>query len=128
MSLKVLKESNLIEVAEYAKTLDLVNELSFLCWVLYTLKNRDCIISLVNSQVRKRNHKFGIHILNNIKEAIYLDKKNGNTLWQDAYAKEMYQVGVAFKIMQYGDHIPVGYNKASGHLIFDIKMYFTRKA
>ena len=27
-----------------------------------------------------------------------------------------------------GGHIPVGYKKASGHLIFDIKMDFTRKS
>ena len=49
-------------------------------------------------------------------------------MWQDAYAKEMYQVGVAFKILQDGDHITVRYNKASSHLIFDIKTDLTRKA
>ena len=76
----------------------------------------------------KCNHKFGIQIPKNIKESISLDEKNGNTMWQDAYAKEMYQVGVAFKILQYGEHITEGYKKASGHLIFDIKMDFTRKA
>ena len=40
----------------------------------------------------------------------------------------MYQVGVAFKILQDGELIPVGYKKSSGHMIFDIKMNFTRKA
>ena len=45
---------------------------------------------------------------------------------QDAYAKEKYQVRVAFKILQDGDHIPVGYKKASGHLIFDVKMDSTQ--
>ena len=39
----------------------------------------------------------------------------------------MYQVGVALKIMQYVEHITVVYKKASGHLIFDIKMGFTYK-
>ena len=38
----------------------------------------------------------------------------------------MYQVGVEFKILQDREHIPVGYKKGSGHLIFDIKMDFTR--
>ena len=46
-------------------------------------------------------------------------------MWQDAYAKEMYQVGVAFKILQDGDHITVGYKKASGHMIFDVNMDLT---
>ena len=39
----------------------------------------------------------------------------------------MYQVGVALKIMQYVEHITVVYKKASGNLIFDIKMGFTYK-
>ena len=40
----------------------------------------------------------------------------------------MYQVGVAFKILQYGEHIPVGYKRDYGHLLFDVKMDFTWKA
>ena len=115
-------------MVEYLTTLVLVNETAFLLWVPFTLKKRDRIVSLVNSRVRKRNHKFGIQIPNNIKEAISLDKNNGNTLWQDDYAKEMYQFGVAFKILQGGEHIPVGYKKDSGHMIFYVKMGFTRKA
>ena len=39
----------------------------------------------------------------------------------------MYQVGVDFKILKYGEHITIGYKKDSGHQIFDIKMDFTRK-
>ena len=83
MSLKVLKESNPIDVAEYATTLVLANEPDFLFWVPYTLKKTYCIIYLVNIRVQKRNHQFGIQIPNNIKGAISLDKNNGNTLWQD---------------------------------------------
>ena len=82
----------------------------------------------MKSQVQKRNHKFGIKIPNNIKEAISLDKNNVSTLWQDAHAKEMHYVGVSFKIPQYEEHIPVGYKKSSGNLIFDINMDFKRKA
>ena len=67
MSLQVLKELNPIEVADYVTTIGLANEPAFSWWVSYTLKNRDRIISLVNRQVRKRNHKFGINIPNNIK-------------------------------------------------------------
>ena len=80
MSLKVLKESNPIEVEEYVTTLGLYNEPAFSWWATFTLKKRDCIIYLVNIQVRKRNHKFGIQIPNNIKEAISLDVNNGNAV------------------------------------------------
>ena len=40
----------------------------------------------------------------------------------------MKNVGIAFQLLQHGDDPPVGYTKASGHLIFDVKMDFTRKA
>ena len=40
----------------------------------------------------------------------------------------MFQVGVAFKILRDNEHIPVGYKKSSGHLIWSVKMGFTRKA
>ena len=49
MSLKVLKKSNPIEVAEYVITLGLANKPAFLWWVPFTLKKRDCIFYLVNS-------------------------------------------------------------------------------
>ena len=115
-------------MAEYVTTIGLDNEPSLLWWVPYTIKKRDYISFLVNSRVRKRKHKFGIYIPNNIKEAIPLDEKNGNTMCQDAYAKEMYQVGIAFKTLKYGEYTTVRYKKASDHLIFDIKMDFTWKA
>ena len=40
----------------------------------------------------------------------------------------MKNVGVAFEILPNGQKAPVGWSKASGHLIFDVKMDFTRKA
>ena len=40
----------------------------------------------------------------------------------------MKNVAVAFEILEDGDPIPVGCTKSSGHLVFDVKMDFTRKA
>ena len=40
----------------------------------------------------------------------------------------MLQVDVAFKILRDNEHILVGYKKASGHLIWSVKMDFTQKA
>ena len=80
MSLKLLKESNHIEVAEYATNLGLETGPAFLWWMSYTLKKRDHIISVVNTRVRKCNDNIGIKIPNNIKVAIFLDKSNGNTM------------------------------------------------
>jgi hypothetical protein len=47
----------------------------------------------------KRTHKFGIELPKTIKEALELDKKNGNTFWADNIAKEMKDACVAFKIL-----------------------------
>jgi hypothetical protein len=41
--------------------------------------------------------------------------------------KEMMNVGVAFKILEEKELLPVGYKKATGHLVYDVKMDFTRK-
>ena len=57
-----------------------------------------------------------------------VDQKNGNTMWRDALALEMFNVGVAFKILEEGQSAPTGWTKASGHLIWDVKMDFTRRA
>ena len=124
----MLKESNPIKIAEYVTALDIENEPAFSWWVPFTLRKRDRIISGLNSRVQKRTHKFGIRIPKDITKAIRLDGINGNRLWQDALDKEMFEVGVAFKILNENEPLPVGYKKTSGHLIFDCKMDFTRKA
>jgi hypothetical protein len=120
-----LKMSHPIETAEYAKILDIDHEPAFNWWVPHVLRKRDRIISLVrkqNPRYLKRAHEFGIELPKTIKEALELDKKNGNTFWADAIAKEMKDVCVAFKILLDGQSVPIGYQKIPCHMIFDIKM------
>jgi hypothetical protein len=80
------------------------------------LRKRDQIISLVHRRTTrflKRTNKFGIEIPKSIKEALALDRKNGNTLWVDAIAiaKEMREVRIAFNILPDGGSAPIGYQK-----------------
>ncbi len=63
-----------------------------------------------------------------MEHAFAVDKKNGNSLWRDALAKEMTEVGVAFEVLDEGISAPKGWHKVTGHLIWDVKMDFTRKA
>ena len=63
-----------------------------------------------------------------IEHAKQLDMNNGDRLWQDAIEKEMPNILVAFEILDHDAPIPVGWIKSSGHLVFDVKMDFTRKA
>ncbi|KAL7523558.1 hypothetical protein ACHAXR_000235 [Thalassiosira sp. AJA248-18] len=127
--LKILKESNPVEVAEYAVAIGLEVEPAFAWWVPFTLRKRDRIIASVNSRVRKSTHKYGMEVPTSVKHAIEIDRKNGNTFWQDdALNKEMTNVGIAFRILEKEEALPPGYKKSSGHIIFDVKMDFTRKA
>ncbi len=46
----------------------------------------------------------------------------------DLLTKEMFEVGAAFKILEDDEFVPVGYSKSSGHIVFYVKMDFSRKA
>jgi hypothetical protein len=131
-SLADLKESHPIETAEYAVTKGLDHEPAFNWWVPHVLRKRDQIISLVRRRTTrylKRTNKFGIEFPKTVKEALALDRKNGNTLWADAIAKEMREVRIAFNILPDGGSAPIGYQKIPCHMVFDVKKEdFRRKA
>ena len=126
--LKLLKETHPVDVAEFAKAAGIDNEPAFCWWVPYTLRKRDRIISAINSRVRKTTHKYGIEVPTSIEHAREIDMKNGNTFWGDAVDKEMKNVVVAFEILEEDQPVPIGWVQSSGHLVFDVKMDFTRKA
>jgi hypothetical protein len=57
-----LKESNHVEVAEYAATKNLYDEPAFAWWVPHVLKKRNRIIAAVTKRYHKHTHKFGIQV------------------------------------------------------------------
>jgi len=129
MQLKDLKEINPVEVAEYVAARGLVEEVAFQWWVPYTLRKKASIIAAVKGRaVKRKTHKYGVRVPASISEAFDIDEENGNTLWQDALALEMNSIGAAIRILPDGRPAPPGYSKASGHIIFDVKMNLRRKA
>ena len=133
--LKDLKDSNPLEVVTYAQNTGLVDEPAFAWWVPHFIARRDRIVSkLGTSKYWRTTEKMGITVPRTIEQAYALDKEDGTTLWQDAIAKEMKHVLPAFKdgnctIDQIKNHKAlIGYQKIRCHLIFDVKMDFTRKA
>lgn len=126
--LRNLKESNPIELAEYAEARNLLNEPAFVWWAKDVLRRRRRIIQKVKSRYWQRTHKFGIRLPKTVAEALALDKENGNTLWYDAIQKELKNVQTAFRFLPEGERVPIGYKQIPCHIIFDIKMDFTRKA
>ncbi len=51
-----------------------------------------------------------------------LDKRDDKTMWADAIAKEMKNVGVAFNPLDNGMQPPNGYQFVQCHIIFEVKM------
>ena len=73
-------------------------------------------------------HQYGVEIPRIVRQVYDLNKKNGKAIWNKGIEKEMTNVGISFQILNRGEDPPIGYKKVTGHLIFDVKMDFTRKA
>ena len=95
---------------------------------LHTLRKRDKIISTVKARIKRTTHKYGVEIPRTVKEAYALDEKNGNTLWRDALNREMENLKVIFDILDNSEYMTPGWSRASGHIIFDVRMTLERKA
>ena len=128
MRLADMKESYPIETAEFAASRGIDDEPAFAWWVPHTFRKRDAIVSALKTRVRQAKHKYGIEIPASVEHAKKLDMKEGNDLWMKALAKEMFNVGVAFEILEQGQKAPHWWHLVTGHLVWDVKMDFTRKA
>ena len=121
INLADMKEAHLVETAEYARARGISNEPAF-AW------KREVILTAVKNWIRKTTHKYGIEIPRDVEHAHEIDSRNGNTMWRDTLKKEMYNVGVAFEILDEGARVPHGWKRVTRHLVWDVKMDFTRKA
>ncbi len=126
--LQNLKESNPIQVAEYAVANKLVEEAAFAWWVPHVLQRRERIIGAINSRYHKHTHKFGIEIPKTVKRVLEIDKETGTDFWEKAILKEMKHVQPAFHVLEDGEKSPVGSQWIPCHMVFDIKVDFTCKA
>ncbi|KAI2490439.1 Reverse transcriptase (RNA-dependent DNA polymerase) [Fragilaria crotonensis] len=126
--LKDLKEANPVEVAEYAVANKIAEEPAFAWWVCDVLRRRDRVIKKVKStKYWLRSHKYGVELPKTVAEALAIDRRTGTTFWRDAIEKEMRNVMIAFEFSN-DPSPPVGFAKATCHMIFDIKFDLTRKA
>lgn len=128
-TLKDLKESFMVQVAEYSIRSAIDKEPAFAWWVPHVMKKRNSIVAKVKSKYWQKTHKYGIEIPKSVAEAKRLDLKNGNTLWWDSICQEMASVRIAFEEYD-GEGTPVGFAKIRCHIIFDVKLgeNFRRKA
>lgn len=128
VSLKDLKDSNPLQVAEYATANQLQDEPAFAWWVRKALMRRDRLIKKVKSRYWKRTHKYGVEIPKTVQQALDIDRRTNTTFWRDAIEKEMRNVMPAFELSD-DNSIPIGYQKIVCHMVFDVKMIgLVRKA
>ena len=128
--MKDVKEGYPNQLVEYAIKNKLDKEPAFAWWIRHVVRQNKRNISKVKSKYWTRTHKFGIEIPKTVEEAIQLDKKNGNRLWQDAIHKEMLNIFPAFTLYEGDPTKLVGFQCIRCHMIFDVKLgeNFRRKA
>jgi hypothetical protein len=128
--LSEMKQSFPIETAQYARDHELLKEPAFDWWARHVLKKSLTVLSKIKSKYWERTHKYGIRIPKTVKEAIAIDKENGDTQWMDAIRKEMGAIRTALEQFDGDTRSLVGYQLITGHLIFDVKLgeNFRRKA
>jgi hypothetical protein len=75
-------------------------------------------------------YSFGVQVPRNSNEARMLDKKNGNTKWQDAEKKELEQLYEykTFEDKGKGAAAPSGYQKIRVHFVYAVKHDLRHKA
>jgi hypothetical protein len=110
--LATLKDLYPVELAEYAKARGNDNEPAFAWWVPRTIRRRNDILSAVKARCQKKSHKFGIELPTTINHARELDRINENNLWMEALQKEMFNIGIAFEVLEDGASAPKGWNRS----------------
>jgi hypothetical protein len=75
-------------------------------------------------------YKFGIQIPRGIKNAIHLDNKYGNNLWQKAIKTDLKQLTDyhTFIALDSGEAVLSGYQKIPYHIVLDVKYDLRHKA
>ena len=83
----------------------------------------------------RTTHKFGIELPHSIEEALAIDRRTNTNFWRKAIEKELSKVKVAWEPRDDFDvnevrsgKALIGYTEIKCHIIFDVKMDFTRKA
>ena len=86
-----LKESHLMQTAEFDVAQGIDYEPAFNWWVKHMLKKRDRIVANIRNWKTRfviKSHTCGIELPNTVKQALACNAKNGNTYGQMQYPKK----------------------------------------
>jgi hypothetical protein len=129
-TLKDIKDSYPVQMAEYATDNGLALKPVFRWWIPHVLKKRDRIIAKTKLSYWAKTHKYGFEVPKDYNDCVRIDRENGDTLWQDGVRKEMKTVRPAFEEYEGDIKDLIGYQKIDVQFVFDIKLGedFRRKA
>ena len=134
--MKELKDSYPVQIAEHAMANKIANEPAFNWWVHTVLRKRNRIFAKVKRYWRM-THKFGIRLPKTVAEALAIDDETGTDFWRNALGKEMAKVKIAWtatdgvspeQARTRKEPSMIGYQEIRCHVMFDVKIDFTRKA
>ena len=128
-----LSLNNPTPVITFARNQNLLDRIPFCHLIQYCKTKTPMEITRVykaSSSPTGIKYKFGIQVPKGIKNAINLDKKNGNNLWEKAIKTELKQLTdyETFIVLDLGEDIPKGYQKIPYHIVFDVKYDLRHKA
>ena len=101
------------------------------------LKKRERIISKTKSKYWRTTHKYGVRLPKNVDEALTIIRETKTNFWEQALNKEMQKAKVAYEEVEgctpedvRSGQVPelTGFQEIKCHVVFDVKMDFTRKA
>jgi hypothetical protein len=128
-----LSLSNPKPIISFARNNNLIDKLLF-CYLTQYCRSMTAVdiarILKVSTSSAGIKYKFGIQVQKGIKNAIDLDKKNGNQLWQEAFKTELKQLTdyQTFIVLDSGEDIPTGYQKIPYYMVFGVKYDLRNKA
>ena len=128
-----LSLSNPTPIISFSRNNEYLDKVSF-CHLITYCKSKPSTsitkIQKVSANTTVIKDKFGIQVPKGIKNAINLDKKNGNNLWEKASKTELKQLidYQTFIVLDSGESIPKGYQKIPHHIVFDVKYDLRHKA
>ena len=132
--LNIVGKDDPATVATYAKEKGLLETPGWK-FLRRTARRTKFLQRMLNASKRQQAHdavryKFGVRVPRNVKEALQLDRENGNTYWADAMREEIAQLNEykTFRSAGFNARTPDGYQRIPARMIFDVKNSLKRKA
>ena len=123
--LNVISADDPVTCAIYAKENDLLDTPGWKRFKRLARRTKKFIRAINQAKLRSYHnavkYKYGFEVPKNYKDAIRLDRINGNTRWQDATKLEMGQLDDYNTFQDVGKIKPKGYKQIKVHLVYDVK-------